>query len=886
LLATAACAADPLPPPRPPTAPPPSAAPAPPPPPALRLPRTAAPTRYAATLTLVPSQKGFEGSVDIDLTFAEPTSFLWLNATEITVSEAHLEIAGRSVAARAVPGGEDFVGFSFAETVPAGAAKLHVAYRGELSDKDDRGIFKENEEGADYLFSQFENIEARRAFPCFDEPSFKVPWQLTLRVPEGDAAFSNTPAVSESREGGMKVVRFAETKPLPSYLVAFAVGPFEVVDAGKAGKKGTPLRVIAPRGRTARAKYAARVSGDLLAKLEDYFGIPYPYEKLDLVAVPQLVSFAAMENAGLITFAEPILLATPEEDTIAHQRYYAVTAAHEMGHQWFGDLATMAWWDDIWLNEAFATWIEEKVLTAYKPEWRWDLMRSRSTSRAMHGDSLVSARRMRQAIGSKDDIQNAFDEITYQKGAAVIGMFETFAGPDAFRRGIARYLKEHAHGNATSADFLAAVGAETNAQLAPAFSTFLDQPGVPLVRAELGCAAGKKGDARVKLSQKRYLPSGTPGAADQAWQIPVCIRWGAGKADGKTCTLLAEREATVSLAGAPSCPDWVMLNAADAGYYHGGYTAPAVAALLDRGFPKLTEAERLSVVRDLGALMASGDLALADVFARLPALVKDPSPEVLEGALGLVETIRDPMVPAALRPAFARFMAKTFGPRAHAVGWLPKAGEDDRVRLIRPQLLALVADRGDDAKLIAEATDLARRWIDGASGVPDEVVDAALVVAATRGDKKLYDALHAAVRKATDDARRRRLAHAMASFRDPAIVRESLELATTEELDPRLSVELLWQDPHMIDAVLEFFDKRYAAAVARVPGEVRAELPYMFLGACDDARRARIDALLAPRVAQLTGGPRNLAKVLERVALCSTQRKANEPMLTAFLKKF
>jgi alanyl aminopeptidase len=884
LLLAAACA-DPLPP----------AAPLPPPttasstaasprPPALRLPKTAAPVRYTATLTLVPSATKFEGAVDVDLTLTEPSALLWLNATALQVKEAHFEVGGRALPARVVPGGDDFLGFAVDETLPAGAARLHVAYQGEISTKDDRGVFSEREDDADYLFSQFENIEARRAFPCFDEPSFKVPWQLTLRVPEAETALSNTPPVSESKqEGGLKAIRFAETKPLPSYLVAFAVGPFDLVDAGKVGKSGTPLRIVAPHGKAAQAAHAAQVTGELLGRLEDYFGIPYPYEKLDVVAVPHLVSFGAMENAGLITFYEAGMLAKPEEKTISFEQRYAVTVTHEMAHQWFGDLVTMSWWDDVWLNEAFASWMESKILVPYRPDWRWELMRGRATAYAMGGDALVSARRIHQEILTKDDIQNAFDEITYSKGAAVIGMFEAFAGPERFRRGIARYLGEHLHGNATSTEFLAAVGAETRPDLAPAFSTFLDQPGVPLVHAGLTC--GKGAAPSLKLSQNRYLPLGSPGAAATTWQIPVCVRWGAGKVAGRACTLMKEDTATLPLPEAKTCPDWVMLDASSAGYYHAGYTAPELGGLLRGGGKQLTLAERLSVIRDLGALVASGDLPVGDALGRIPQILEDDHPEVLQVALGLA-LLRERLIPEAARPSYARFIAKTFGARARAVGWIPKAGEDDHLRLLRPYLVPMVADRGDDAPLIAEAGALALRWLDDPKAVSPEVADAVVWVAATHGDRKLFDRIRAEAKKARDDRRVRRLIHGMASFRDPAIVRDALGILLTDELDPRVGIDLIYQDERMQDVVFDFTRKSFDALATRIPGELRADLPYVGEPFCDDAHRKEVEGFFKERVTQITGGPRNLAKVLERITLCSTLRKTQEASLVAFLKKY
>ena len=294
---------------------------------------------------------------------------------------------------------------------------------------------------------------------------------------KGDTALSNTPVVkSEDGPDGFTTVHFAPTRPLPSYLVAFAVGPFGIVDAGKAGRKGTPVRIITPRAKEPWARFAAESTGPVLALLEEYFGGGYPYEKLDVIAVPLMSG--AMENPGLITFRQSMILAKPGMESTGFRRTYAGVAAHELAHQWFGDLVTTTWWDDLWLNEAFATWMTPKIIDQYRPDWDAPSSRALSASGAMRTDSLVSARQIRQPITSKDDIKNAFDGITYQKGAAVITMFERFVGAEIFRKGIQRYMREHADGTATARDFLGAISAEAGRDIAPAFSTFLDQPGV------------------------------------------------------------------------------------------------------------------------------------------------------------------------------------------------------------------------------------------------------------------------------------------------------------------------------------------------------------------------------------------------------------------------
>jgi alanyl aminopeptidase len=379
----------------------------------------------------------------------------------------------------------------------------------------------------------------------------------------------------------------------------------------------------------------------------------------------------------------------------------------------------------------------------------------------------------------------------------------------------------------------------------------------------------------------------TGGAAEATWQIPVCVRWGAGKAEGRACTLMKERTATLPLAptAAKRCPEWVMLDAESAGYYHAGYTGAALGGLLHGGGKQLTLAERLSVIRDLGALVTSGDLPVGDALARIPQILEDDHPEVLQATLGLA-LLRERLIPEAARPSYARFIEKTFGARARSVGWVPRAGEDDHLRLLRPYLVPMVADRGEDAPLLAEAGALAQRWLDDPKALAPDVADAVVWVAATHGDRKLFDRLRAESRKAKDDRRVRRLLHGMSSFRDPGIVRDSLGILLTDELDPRVGVELLWQDERMQELVFDFTQKSFDALLQRFPGELRGELPYVGEPFCDDAHRRDVEGFFKDRVAQLTGGPRNLAKTLERITLCSALRKTQEASLEAFLKRY
>ncbi len=549
-------------------------------PPQFRLGNTVKPVRYGLDLTVIPSAEKFEGSMDIDLVLSQPASVIWMHGVDLTVKRAAIDAGGTKLTARPVTGANEFLGFAFDRAAPAGKAVLHVAYEARINSNNSAGLFR-NKDGNDwYAYTQFESTDARRAFPCFDEPAFKTPWRLTLHVRRGDTAFSNTPVVSETDEpNGMKAIRFAETKPLPSYLVAFAAGPFETVNAGKAGKNAVPLRIITPRGKAAEARYAAAVTGRIVELLESYTGIPYPFEKLDSISVP--LFFGAMENPGLVTYGQSIILAKPDEETVSFKRDYAEIAAHELAHMWFGDLVTTDWWNDIWLNEAFATWMEPKVLGGFRPEWHAEISEAQQNVAVMGQDSLVSARKIRQPIESQNDIANAFDGITYNKGAAVIQMFENWIGPEKFRKGVQRYLQRHAYSNATAADFLAAISEAAGFDVSPAFSTFLDQAGVPLVSAELKCGQGAQ--PALELTQKRFLPLGSKGSAQQTWRIPVCFEYGDGGDTRQQCAVLDGVRAELKLAEAKSCPSWVVLNAGEKGYYRTLYRGDLLNRVLGDG---------------------------------------------------------------------------------------------------------------------------------------------------------------------------------------------------------------------------------------------------------------------------------------------------------------
>ncbi len=851
-------------------------------PPTVRLDGNIQPTGYSIDLSITPDKDTFSGTADIAIKATHPANFFWINAAGLEFKTVTLNGA----AVKVIPGNADFTGFSLAAPL-SGAGKLHVQYSGKISRTSSAGLFQLKDGGEWYVYSQFEPTDARRAFPCFDEPGFKVPWKLRMHVPKDQLAFSNTPVLSETPEAdGQKLVVFKETPPLPSYLVALAVGRFDVVGAGRVGK--TPLRIIVPRGHGGEAEYAKETIAPLLKILETYFGIPYPYEKLDSVAMP--ISNFAMENAGLITYGSSILLSKASDDTLQRRQSWATTAAHEMAHQWFGDLVTTAWWDDIWLNEAFATWMEEKTVRKFKPDWHMEGEELETRLHAMRLDSLVTARQIRQPILSNSDIANAFDDITYLKGAAVIRMFERWLGEAKFRKGVQAYLQEHKWGNATAADFTGAIGKATGTDVTSPFNTFLDQPGVPEVSMKLDCSEKPK----LVLAQKRSLPLGSPAPAKQMWQVPVCVAYDSNGEVKEGCGLMTDPRMDMGLVDAKSCPTWVMGNNGETGYYRVNYQDELLDKLFRDGVLHLTVTEQAGALDDAGQLVPTGDVSPAAALALAPRFANHQERQLTLAAMQLARLVRGRDVPDDLEPKAEDFIRKTFGERARELGWSPGAGENEDHQLLRRELVPFDAQAGEDPVLVAQAQAMAKTWIEKRTGIAPSMRSSVLAVAAEHGDSALFDQLLQAVRKEQSSRQRSLLYRAMGKFRNPDLAYRGLDLLLRPGFDMREAFyPLLFGPlayPETRDLPFQFVRQNLDALLARLPREVggdfAASLPEVGRAYCDASHRDQVKAFFGDRVKQYSGGERNLAQTLESVDQCIAQSKVLGPEFAKFLSKY
>ena len=859
--------------------------------PLTRLPDWAVPARYAIDLKVDPRQPRFEGTARIELELRQASDHVWLHGKELQVASATVVTAdGRRIPARWSQADER-VGVArvdFGSELPAQKLALEFRYTAPFNQQLE-GLYKVGYQGDDYAITQMEPISARLAFPAFDEPAYKTPFELSLTVPEQDVARANTAEVATEPAGkGWKTVRFAPTLPLPTYLVAFGVGPWDVVEGPQIApnrwrKEPVPLAGVAARGQGGRMQKALEQSPAMIEWLEEYFDYGYPFGKLDLVAAPDF-SAGAMENPGFVTFRDWLLLLDDNSPTRNVKGSFNVTA-HELAHQWTGDIVTMEWWDDLWLNEAYATWLQQKITMALRPEYEAQLDRVSSAQRTMTADSLVSARRIRQPITGNGDIETAFDGITYQKGAAVLAMFEAFVGEDVFRQAMRQYMRKHAFGNATAFDLIDEIAAASGKgeALKASFRSFIEQPGVPYLSGEL---VGKGREWRFRVQQQRYLPLGSAGDAAQQWGVPVCVRYGVKGGDRTACGLVSGRSGEIALPGA-SADSWVMPNAGATGYYRFSLP-PQQLARLAAQVPKLADTEQLAYADALGAAFARGDADAHDVLEGMRRLAGAASPEVATALLPRFNWIWSNLASTdAQRQVLRQAASDAFLPRLRALGYARKPGESARDTELRPALVQLLGGQLEIPEVTAALLEQADKVLGGGSGALDfaaaepdllgEVLGAAV---RTRGEP-VVSRLIAELADNGDPVQRNAMLHALAATRDPAQVARVRDLA----LDPVVKVgEMYWlvgvgvDDPQLREGLWPWFTANFDRILARTGVFAATYMPGMAVaGQCSVEAAERLEAFFGPRLAELPGAERGMAQAAESQRLCAALKAAQDP---------
>ncbi len=848
-----------------------------------KLPAWAVPQAYQLAFKVDPAQRDFSGTTTIKLKLTQASDHVWLDGNALKVSKVTITDAAGTTHAGTYTVMEAKAGVvrvDFGSTLQPQDLTLKFEYTAPLNAQL-QGLYKVAAKGQPYAMTQMEPISARFAFPGFDEPRFKTPFDISITIPDGQTAVANTLQVRDvPAEKGWKTLTFAQTKPLPTYLVAFAVGPWDIAtapDIAPGAYRSTPLKLrgIAAAGEAHRMEHVLGETPSIIHALEDYYGFGYPFDKLDLLAAPDF-SAGAMENPGLVTFRDWLLLLDKDSPARNVRGSFNVTA-HELAHMWTGDTVTMAWWDDLWLNEAFATWMQGKVTQQVHPEYRADLDRVQGAQRAMSGDSLVTTRKIRQPIDGNGDIETAFDGITYQKGASVLGMFEGFVGAKTFQQGMRAYIQTHKFGNATATDLVGAIAtaAGKGERFKQAFMSFLNQPGVPYVRTEV---TGQGGKTVLKLSQSRYLPYGSKGDTRHVWGVPLCVRYGTAGGSKVSCEMLDKAHGTMALADA-STPTWVMPNANGLGYYRFAMNAGDLTHLAAQ-VGTLGDAEQLTYADAVSASFRHGDVDAATALAALQPLTSSKIREVATAPLGTFGWIRTRLAStAAQRAKLAAWATAAYLPRMQQLGYVRKAGEADDDALLRSSLASFLAFDVKvpevRAALLAQGDAVLKRTADGrlhvAGGNPDLLGDALGVAVQERG-KSVVAALVAELPKTSDARVRNALLSGLSSVEDPALAEQVRNFALDKQVKVGEMAMLLGgsrETQAQRDAAWAWSVAHYDRIVERTGSFAGGRLPgLMGGGGCSQAEVDRLQAFFKPRLKDVTGAARGLAQTSESIELC------------------
>jgi alanyl aminopeptidase len=835
-----------------------------------RLGSAVTPTYQLVDLKVDPSQKGYGGLTRITLRISVPTDAIRLHAEEIEITKTRLDGPGGVIPLK-LEREKTVVTLRAAKTLEPGSYSLRIDFTNEFNRRA-VGLYKMESEGRAYAYTQFEAIDARKAFPCFDEPSFKQPFQMRLTVREGDEAVTNTPVASTTTANGWKTIEFARTKPMPVYLVALAVGPMDSVPVEGLD---IPGRIYTPHGQGHLATLATKLVAPILAEQERWFGTKYPYEKLDFIAIPEYWP-GAMEHPGAVTFADGIMLLDPERASPDARRRLAQIIAHELAHMWFGDLVTMQWWDELWLNESFADWFGDQTTAKLFPEYQVELAELEQVQRIMFADAQAGAEAIRKPVAGDVDLLGDVD-LAYDKGKALLSMYERWLGPEVFRKGVNAYLREHAWGNATANDLFSALSKSAGKPVGPTMATFLDQPGLPLVEVKL------VDGGRVSLTQRRLANAGSNVAA-QSWSIPVALRWSDGRAVSTKTVLLDEASKEIELVPGGSVA-WVMPLADATGYYRWSVDHDAMLALAANAQRDLSAAERIAFLGNLRALLNAGMVHGDDYFRALRAFASDPEPRVVDAVVGALAGTSQAFVTDDLQDEYASWLRASMRPALDRIGLEPRAGEAETASIVRPELIRLLGEDGGDSDVIAWCAGESKKFMEDPRSVDPSTAPAALAVTARRGDDALFDALAAKLAGAKTPAERSAYLRALGAFRSQPARGKALKLSLDAGLRPNEMFVIPFggfDSAAGREETYAWFTANYDAIASRMPP---LYLPFLvgIAGGCEEERLTAARAFFLDPKRKVEGMEKRMEQTEEQVRDCVGLRKREGARVAEYL---
>ncbi|HKC71471.1 MAG TPA: M1 family metallopeptidase [Terriglobales bacterium] len=842
---------------------------------AQQLPRTVLPENYQLTLSPNFQTDKFDGDETITVRVAQPTSAITLNAAEITFGEATVTQNGSTQTAQAATDSKaETATLTVPQALAAGPATIHIRYTGILNNEL-RGFYLSQVGQRKYGVTQFEPADARRAYPSFDQPDMKATFDLTVVVDKGDMAISNGKVVSDTPGPGADkhTVKFSTTPKMSSYLLALAVGEFQC-EAGQAD--GIPIRVCGTPEQKGRGHFALQAAEYSLSYYDRYFGIKYPYGKLDIIGVPDF-SAGAMENVGCIIGRDILYFVDPRSSSYFLQKAVAEDGvAHEMAHQWFGDLVTMKWWDDFWLNEGFATWMSAKPIAAWKPEWNLATDDVQSAGQAMAVDSLSSTHPIHQEVETPAQALELADVISYNKTAAVLRMVEGYVGPAVFRKGVNSYLAKYAYGNTTAPDFWNAITAAAKKPADKVMTTFVMQPGVPLVSVSASCS---NGNTKVEVSQTRYFRNREllNAGSKELWQIPVCLKAG----NQEKCELLTSKSQTLELTGCAP----VYANAGARGYYHSGYDAANLRRLATGAEQDLSPAERVQLIDDAWAEVRVDRIHVGDFLALAESLKNDPTRAVSDELAQELQYVDQHLTTGADRQQYEAWVRQTFSPVGEQLGWTPQPNDSEEQRARRADLLTLVGEVGRDPKLAEFSSQLTEKALRG-EAVDPTLIYPALNIATRNGDAALYDAIQKRAQSSGSPEEAFRFLRALGNFQKPALVERSLEYAVSSQVrsqDAPFLIGRLMGNPDTQDQAWDWIRQHWS--------QVEAKLTNFSTGAVVDGAGSFCDAGHKQQVQDffsqhpIPSAQRTLQQSLEFIGNCVDLKQQQEPNLASWLQQ-
>jgi puromycin-sensitive aminopeptidase len=842
------------------------------------------PEVYTLSLQVDPAKDRFSGCVEIELQSEPGNRVIELNAVDLDFSEVTAADADGPIEVTRVRthAARETVSLRLARGLSSASASVRIRYSGPLRD-DLRGLYLARSGKRRYAATQLEAADARRFFPCFDEPDMKARFRISVTTGSRYAVVSNAPIQRTEKHGRQKTVHFDITPPLSTYLIALIVGELESSRARRCGK--TPIRVWSVPGNSHLWSFALEAAVESLARLERYFGLPYPYAKLDLIAVPDF-EFGAMENAGAVTFRESLLLVDPKTITLAEKKRVAEVIAHELAHMWYGDLVTMTWWDDLWLNEAFATWMAFTIVHDWKPEWQMWLDFEHGRAGAFELDSLRNTHPIYAAVKTADEATENFDLITYEKGAAVVRMLERWLGPATFRRGVRRYIRRHRESNARAADLWRALEETSGRDVGAVVRDWIERPGFPAVSVRL---LDDSGNSRLELVQERHFsdPRRARDASEPPWPIPVVIR--ARPARGRTRIireLMTARSQQIDL-GSGGGVRWAYANADESGFYHPLHNSELLDALR-ADLNRLAPAERMGLISHQWAGTRADRAPLGELLDLINSLGDEPESEVLDTAIGPLNWLAEHAVPEltdADAQRFGNWLSVLFGGAFAELGWSPARRESDATRLRRASLLRLVGTLAEDAEVVSEAQRRIRSYLADRASLDPNLVGSVVELAARTGDKARYERFLRVMRRARTPQERVRFEMALASFRDPALLTRTLELTLTDTVPTQDVVHVLMRllgNAHAREATWEFITTRWDVLSPRVSTGLATRLIKALPALQTRDYRREVAAFF--KAHPIPSAQRTLKQALEEFDLNAGLRRRAVPALRRWLR--